>query len=489
MTASRVSARSYATDNDLAIQQSLEKEVRAMERKIKQLEREREEGVPYEGEPVYLHVPYRAMSHSPPPLTPSHEPTFDVKQNWLDALLQNSDQFGFFLHPTLFRQAALDEISGQTPFLRSCALLCGAAVSRAPNLALLLYKALKQRSTTLTSDSSPEAVLEHIQGEILLSRYFFYANKHLEAVYHASTAGALVVLGRLHTLGGILDPLSPVLIGDGERIRALWRAIEVELVLSIARQGSTHITGRTRELDNMTTPFPRRIREYEMGMFRGIPLEYPVQLFKQGNGTITPSQECEESLSAKSILLWYWSHINEQALTQRVDPSSVDFHQQWFSHLSVQIPNFAASLPTPSSDSPFSILNHTRARAAIIALHRSHAHQHQQSYQPQHHRQTTVHTNSHRTCIQASLDVFRLASLLPTTAGSASFVDGTFSLAWSSASDYLVQHNAMSSWDAQTVSIVRGGFSKMAVFEETCPRMKSQISKIRESLSERVQLV
>lgn len=159
----------------------------------------------------------------------------------LDMFLQHSDQFGLFLHPTRFWQAALDETSAQSPFLRHCAHLCGAAVARAPNLSLLLLKALQRRLNTIGA-GAPRLILEHIQGEILLSRYFFYANKPLgschamssscvlthvstEALYHSATSEAMVTLAGLPYLGTSQRLRQPLQVDDGERIRGLWRAV------------------------------------------------------------------------------------------------------------------------------------------------------------------------------------------------------------------------------------------------------------------------
>ncbi|KAH8831872.1 hypothetical protein DL96DRAFT_1706278 [Flagelloscypha sp. PMI_526] len=486
----RASSRSYNTSDDLAIQQSLEKEIRSMERKIKQLERQREEGDPYVGEPIHLHVPYRAMTDSPrdPFYSDDQRTVMGDEKILARYFLQHSDQFALFLHPTRFWQAALDESSGQTPFLRFCALLCGAAIARGPNLSGLLYKALKQRASTLGSGSSPRIVLEHIQAEILLSRYFYYANKPLgelqfhvnhlqylimsspESLYHASTSGALVALAGLPSLGGSQSMGRPLQTEDGEQIRGLWRAIEMELVLSIARQGSVNLTGRTNEIDNITTPFPRPMQEYEMGMVRDLPLEYPVQQFKLGNGAISPAQECDESLSAKATLLWYWAHRNEQMLFQRHD-TSVDMNatQQWFTHLSGQIQNFITSLRGPSSASLASISVHTKARAATLILHRSHW--------------------AAATLILA-LDVYKHLWTsfvwLPSSLNPVTFVDGTFGVAWVAASECLVQF--VNDWDTQTVTNLRAALARMLAFEASCPKMKSSISKIRATLSKPLNL-
>ncbi|KAJ7766212.1 hypothetical protein B0H16DRAFT_1687213 [Mycena metata] len=221
------------------------------------------------------------------------EPPLVVKQRLIQTFLPYATQFGFFLHPQRFSDAALLPLPFGDERRPSPALLCvvylyGVHLSQSqPLLAsepVFLKQAQHNVSTEISVHTHPMHMLHTIQARVLLSTYLFRTKRFLEAEFYANGAATLVLSYQLHKIRsarpgtppllGVQIPLGEVYptpptdaIEEGERIRAFWEVACLQSNLNIALNAASGAfcileSPGGAEID---TPWPLDLADYEAG--------------------------------------------------------------------------------------------------------------------------------------------------------------------------------------------------------------------------------
>jgi hypothetical protein len=200
-------------------------------------------------------------------------------------------QFGFFLHPERFRDAALLRLPFGDKRRPSPALLCvsylwGVHLSKSPALAcsadLFLRCAQRHIASETSGHSQPTNALHIIQAQVLLAAYLFRNNELLEAEVHATGAATLALRYRLHKIRSARPPRSEAAvlldvhasrprdaIEEGERIRGFWAVVTLQTSLALALSSTCNIIEAAgTEID---APWPLELADYAAGV---LPPEY-----------------------------------------------------------------------------------------------------------------------------------------------------------------------------------------------------------------------
>ncbi len=152
----------------------------------------------------------------------------------VQAVLQNSAEIGFFLHPHRFIHSLSSSHPHGRPLiaLMSCILLWGSHLYASNGVnrheSTILARALRDTAQGLAS-GHPQAVMHCIQAEVLLSHYFYRQSRFVEAKYHTSTAVSITLSAQLHKTRSADAPShAPALpppadaVEEGERINGFW---------------------------------------------------------------------------------------------------------------------------------------------------------------------------------------------------------------------------------------------------------------------------
>ncbi|KAK7008138.1 Zn(2)-C6 fungal-type domain-containing protein [Favolaschia claudopus] len=249
----------YTAESGIARSQVLEEQISIIESRIQELEKPNENRAS-----VGLHNPYQP-SYSPlgftnpqPQAGPSGSrsqrkhsrnnyfnisiPTAQsmLTNHRVDSFLRHASQIGFFLNPEMFNsissRASLSQIA--CPALIDAICLWGSHLSHSEALSsqttTLLPEALRSAAMSLSNQRNANTVIQTIQAEALLARYFFRNARILEGKYHASTAVSIALSSGFHKIRSSntqsnppQSPMGypPTAQEEGERINAFWAVL------------------------------------------------------------------------------------------------------------------------------------------------------------------------------------------------------------------------------------------------------------------------
>ncbi|KAG5646377.1 hypothetical protein DXG03_003700 [Asterophora parasitica] len=220
-----------------------------------------------------------------------YEPGFITIQTLLDKFLPHCLEFGFFLNPNRFREAALlpftfGHASRPSPAVLSAVYLWGVHLSHSEPLLLeehsFMTRAL-QHAATDPIGAHPDAVLHTLQAEVLLAYYLLRVGRFLEAKCHAANAVSLALGAGLHKIR-CTNPHVPTAIclssdipislhppqddiEEGERINGFWAVLMLHKYITIALEPPMSVCG-TLEAPGIQidTPWPLDIPGYAEGL-------------------------------------------------------------------------------------------------------------------------------------------------------------------------------------------------------------------------------
>lgn len=145
-----------------------------------------------------------------------------------------------------------------------------------------LQRAVQAVSSALVR-APPYNIVYSIQAEVLLSHYFFAANRSLEGRYHSNAAVALSLSCRLNKLRsnnntpnppGVLNvDLAPPAdaLEEGERINAFWSVFILDKSWSVRAGSPSHFNGSPGA--QVDTPWPLQIEDYaQVGRSNAVPV-------------------------------------------------------------------------------------------------------------------------------------------------------------------------------------------------------------------------
>jgi len=207
---------------------------------------------------------------------------FDIlrQRHRIDTFLPHSVEFGFFLDPHRFRDAALQvvsfgDFSRPSPAVLSAVYLWGAHLSRSEHLLgqerALMVRALQCAATDLLGDH-PDAVLHRLQADVLFAYYFLRTGRFLQAKFHSSSAASLALAAGLHQIGSPLEGQSILglssdqaiylppprdAVEERERVNGFWNVLVLHKYMMIALEPPTSVCG-SLEAPGMqfVTPLP-----------------------------------------------------------------------------------------------------------------------------------------------------------------------------------------------------------------------------------------
>ncbi|KAJ7030697.1 Zn(2)-Cys(6) binuclear cluster domain-containing protein [Mycena alexandri] len=350
---------------------------------------------------------FNSRPHSAPSSDSSfldfQEPPLVVIQMLLQTFLPHATQFGFFLHPQRFSDAALLPLPFGDERRPSPALLCvvylyGVHLSQSqPLLAsepVFLKRAQQNISTELSVHTHPMHILHTIQAQVLLSSYLFRTKRFLEAEFYANGAATLALGYQFHKIRSARPGTPPLLgvpvllevyptppadaIEEGERIRAFWAVACLQSNLNIALNAASGafciLESPGTEID---TPWPLELADYEAG---AIPPGYSGQESIRHfltDDPLPPSPAC--MLHAKASVLLYRAARLGARWSPTFQPQERAAYATSYTWLDRRITQFWESLPpiytfytaSASASARTVVLAHALTAAAAIKLNHS----------------------------------------------------------------------------------------------------------------------
>ncbi|KAJ7451256.1 hypothetical protein B0H11DRAFT_1877264 [Mycena galericulata] len=320
--------------------------------------------------------------------------------------LPHATQFGFFLHPTRFLDAALlplpfgDE-RRPSPALLCVAYLWGTHLSQSQPLLssepVFLKRAQQRIATEISAHTPPAHVLHTLQAQVLLATYLFRNKCFLEAEFYTNGAATFALGYQLHKIRSARPETSPLLgvpivmeiyptppmdaVEEGERIRGFWAVTCLQSNLTMALKSASASFCILESLGGeIDTPWPLEIADYEEGV---LPPDYRGQESIRHfltDDQLSASPVC--MLHAKaSILLYRAARLGANLFTPPADfqLQAYTSYMTSYTWLDRRITQFCATLPpiyayyTDPSAARTLVLTHALTAAAAIKLHRSSA--------------------------------------------------------------------------------------------------------------------
>ncbi|KAF7329392.1 hypothetical protein MKEN_00200800 [Mycena kentingensis (nom. inval.)] len=313
------------------------------------------------------------------------EPPFPMVQLLLRSFLAHAPQFGFFLDPQRFHDAALLPLPLGDPLRPAPALLCvvylwGVHLAKIQPLLsaepVFLRRAQHYLATALSpaAAASSNTILHTIQAQILLGTYLFRTNRLLEAEVHANGAATLALRYGLHRIRSA-RPASPSLspvsaasspslphpadtLEEGERIRAFWALAALQVHLCVALPGPASAFCVLENAAEIDTPWPLGLADYAAGAlhphYRG---EGTVRHL-MSEDTFPPGVPTSVLLAKASVLMFRAIRV---AGTANSPP-------QARTHLETRIAQFWQSLPPTSTAYYAADSNAARSLAFVHVL-------------------------------------------------------------------------------------------------------------------------
>ncbi|KAJ7624489.1 Zn(2)-Cys(6) binuclear cluster domain-containing protein [Roridomyces roridus] len=476
--------------------QILQENIARVEQRIYELEH------PTEVPPVttvQLHKPYAPAK---PLYSPENdifrtrsEPPIDMLQTLLDRFLPYASDFGFFIHVPSFRRSAVKKYplghdKRPAPSLLFAACLWGLRFSP-PALQVhepsCLARTLSLASTDLAS-SHPYKALHTLQAEILLAHYFFSSGRFVEGKYHTAAAVALALSSSLHSIRsanvnapsvGMIPPPRDA-VEEGERIHACWMTVILDNLWATAlkQEPARDLRNESRS-SSFDTPWPLELHDYEQGkMHPSARYSQTVQTFLTG----PPETHRMSTMTglAKGSLLWQQADKLARSWNPVMPPTQVPIFQATFYALDVHIESFRTALgspgtvpnPTPAMTRAL-IVAHSIGHAATIQLHSIAA--------------VNAVMDSRRKRLSSARAVLEIvAETAPRQGTVNAYINPVMGTVWMIACqavmDEIPQLKVRSPQESMVLtSLLARAVSAMAVFVETCPLLKYQISRIQEA--------
>ncbi|KAH8801980.1 hypothetical protein DL96DRAFT_1634737, partial [Flagelloscypha sp. PMI_526] len=454
-------------------ERELKNKVRRMQRRVQQMEAERNKSLPDEPEcpvgSILLHPPYAVASSS---LAVSADGVSDLPAKWFEAFYINRSSFAFFLDPETFLKCCSGPEPAVIPRLRWLSYLCGGLVLGSFDKVDTFMRSFKELDRTTCGALMPKASvreqIEYLQTGLLWVKLHLYSNKILDANYSSTKAIAttsplkLGCLGSQNTNSTVDKLLSRE---DGEKIHACWNLIDSEAVLAIAKNGLINLNeDGGKPSIHVDTPFPRPLSEYNSIRVHHIPPENTIKAVQMSPTPISP-KECLPSLQIKAIMFFYWCHIHSAAVEKNGCSDIPEHMVKAFHFRDAQLVSFIQTMPPlgQGHDLYPSIRYQTNIHAARITLHRQFVGEYVPSRQP---------------AFQSAFEIFRLATLLPSAI---KFIDASFALAWEKAGLVLAGLD-VAEWESQSTEVVRQGLSRMAAYRRSNAFMEERIGKVVQAL-------
>ncbi|KAF9018608.1 hypothetical protein BDZ89DRAFT_1073731 [Hymenopellis radicata] len=330
--------------------QALEEQIAILESRIQQLE---DPGNP--GGAILLAQPYASSAGSDLVVNEGVSELSTVVQ----AVLQNSTEIGFFLHPSRFIHSLSSPHQHGRPLvaLMSCILLWGSHLYASKGVNTILARALRDTAQGLAS-GHPQAVMHCIQAE----RAF------VEAKYHTSAAVSIALGAQLHKTDApshaLALPPPADTVEEGERINGFWTVFILSSCWSAVDGSPSPFPYPSSPDARVDVPWPLDIESYQPQASRP-PGRGTVQRFLENQGD---SGTSTLALHAKaSILFTQVSRIVQGYRPGMNQQQSANFFG-CYNALQTAIESFTAKLPPPTT-SATAVVTHSLAHAAMIRMH------------------------------------------------------------------------------------------------------------------------
>ncbi|KAH8829020.1 hypothetical protein DL96DRAFT_1024372 [Flagelloscypha sp. PMI_526] len=463
---------------DTEDERELKNRMRKMERRIKEMEKGISKVTQVAAGDIVLSHPYSSDEAEPSAQANSATPgqTSDGidSRSLLRAFLKNKAAFGFFLdpHAVFATDPALSPQRPSSRILFGALRLCAALITAAPNLSELEKLVIHERQTTPNIGRNDQLVLEDIQAEIMLSRFYFYTDRHVDASYHCSKAVALATtlqLGNWTNRPGFRvfragETLSST---DGDQIYAFWAIIEADEINAIAQR---RLHGLTRACGipkcNVQVPFPVTRLNYAEGKVSHVLIRDTFLEFEQ-NPSPFESEDCVETFETKLMLLLALVHTFFIVTTTRAhDPKifqSEDILTR-YKKLNIQVENILQIMPALRQADIQNLRQHSLLILCVLHLHMP-----LMDHNPV----------AKRRVIDAALRSFDLACLIPK---STSFLDASFLLTWTTAASVLPSLTLKEICEPN-IRRLRAGLQSIARFRKMCPQAEVVASELVTTLA------
>ncbi|KAJ6522470.1 hypothetical protein B0H19DRAFT_656085 [Mycena capillaripes] len=429
------------------------------------------------------------------------EPPLATIQTLLQYFLPHATQFGFFLHPHRFRDAALlplpfgDE-RRPSPALLYVVYLWGAHLSRSPSLLSSEHVFLKCAQQHISTEvSHPRHLVHTIQAQVLLSTYLLRTKRFLEAEFYANGAATLALGYQLHKIRSA-RPSTPPLLGvpvlvevypsppadaveEGERIRAFWAVTSLQSNLNISHDSaSASFCILESPGTGIDTPWPLEIADYEAG---ALPHNYEGQDSIRHfltDDVFRANPIC--MLHAKASVLLYRATRLGAGWSPNLKPQELAAYTTSYIWLDRRITTFWEALPPiyafygDSAAARTLALTHALTAATAIRLHRSPA---------------AADAEAQAKCLFAARQVLDVLgdTLVGDQAIAHPVVGALCALACRVLMDEMRRARTFhAGWgvdigeEAELVAELRAGMATMAVYSAGCPLVEYQLHKLQQ---------
>ncbi|KAF8649378.1 hypothetical protein AX16_005819 [Volvariella volvacea WC 439] len=256
------------------------------------------------------------------------EPSYHIQQTLIEKFIPYSVEFGFFLCPDQFFNAALQPASfgdpqRPTPGLLSAVYLWGAHLShedlytRHENI--FLTRALQFTATDIVSDH-PNKVLHALQAQVLLAYYFLRTGRIVEAKVQTAAAVTLALENGLHQLQASASSPSYVVSPDGslspsqepsharsdaDFINCWWAVFGLHKLISAGTDSSVNYFGNVDSLRlQIDTPWPMDPSQYQAGALPNAS-KNTVREFLTNGSTTEAEGSSISAMCAKAMVLYH----------------------------------------------------------------------------------------------------------------------------------------------------------------------------------------
>ncbi|KAI0948956.1 hypothetical protein AcW1_008687 [Taiwanofungus camphoratus] len=321
------------------------------------------------------------------------EPPIELAQMLLEIFLPHRYQCGLDIHIGRLRESiGLPSSEQRHPVLMNSIYLWACYLSRPGSLsdheALYLSRALTAMSDAV---QYPSKVIDMIQASCLLSVYYLSNGRLFEGNYHATVAASLTIQFGLHQMDSeeltprnsadgrectfSLEPAKDT-IERGERILTFWQAYNLDRCWSVALQRPAVMPDSDHPWTCITTPWPQRMEEYEVGEFDVGTGSPTVRSFfvHQGQTSNLVSGFSTIALRAKASALFEGANRLSSSWNTQVSPSNsltdsfrvLEHSITRFTSTLLPLHQLGAAVP---EDKFTLIVIHSLAHASMIRLH------------------------------------------------------------------------------------------------------------------------
>ncbi|KAF9466556.1 hypothetical protein BDZ94DRAFT_177029 [Collybia nuda] len=439
----------------------------------------------------------------------SEEPSLVVIKLLLQSFLPHASEFGFFLDTSRFCENALRPLpighhNRPAPALLSATYLWGVHLSQSDALAaherVFLSRALQHSASNLTTDH-PLKILHGLQAEILLSLYFFQANRLMEGRYHYSAAISIIMSTRMHKIRSMQDsqilpclsfrdrallPHPIDMIEEGEQILGFWTTYALHNCWSVAL-GSPMPLGFDAHGTQVDTPWPLDVNQYGH-LPPDLQGSFTVQNFLNNSSINSFGEFSTLAMYAKASILFERAAYKATQCYPDMPPNEAAVFTSSFTSLNGSITRFIADLP-PISQLEMTLpavirtifVTHTLAHSACLHLHAIFA---------------ESDSRSRDKCVASALAIMGLIGDVDLQ--SFQHINPILGALWMAACQFLIDEifrlkTLRSIWgpegpseekENRSVTALERGFGALAMFSLECPLFSYQLTKIQEAYSQ-----